>query len=68
MANEIDINNRIIAVVTEIENKEKVNGGGAPFFFTENEDETEEISMLLARVTLGMVHDLGNGVKVVIKH
>ncbi|MFW6238325.1 MAG: capping complex subunit for YIEGIA [Halanaerobiales bacterium] len=68
MANEIDINNRIIAVVTEIENKEKVNGGGVPFFFTENEDETEEISMLLARVTLGMVHDLGNGVKVVIKH
>ncbi|MFW5999226.1 MAG: capping complex subunit for YIEGIA [Halanaerobiales bacterium] len=68
MSQDININNKIIAVVAEIDNKKKVGGGGAPFFFTESEDETEAISMLLARVTLGMVHDLGNGVKVVIKH
>lgn len=57
----------ILAVITSKYNKEKV-GGGAPIFYTEDENEMEKISMLLARLTLGMVHDLENGVKIIIKH
>ena len=65
---ETSITNEIIAIITEKNNKDKVSGSGAPIFYTENEDNLEQISMLLARITLGMVHDLGNGVKVIIKH
>lgn len=60
-------NNSILAVIVPKENKEKV-AGGVPIFYTEDERELEEISMLLARLTLGMVHDLGNGVKIIMKH
>ncbi len=60
-------NNSILAVIVQKENKEKV-AGGVPIFYTEDERELEEISMLLARLTLGMVHDLGNGVKIIMKH
>lgn len=60
-------NNSILAVIVQKENKEKV-AGGVPIFFTEDERELEEISMLLARLTLGMVHDLGNGLKIIMKH
>lgn len=60
-------NNSILAVIVQKENNEKV-AGGVPIFYTEDERELEEISMLLARLTLGMVHDLGNGVKIIMKH
>ncbi|MCG8513380.1 MAG: hypothetical protein MI740_04505 [Halanaerobiales bacterium] len=60
-------NNSILAVIVQKENKAKV-AGGVPIFYTEDERELEEISMLLARLTLGMVHDLGNGVKIIMKH
>ncbi len=67
MSEEISATNQIIAVITSNKNKEKVSGG-VPMFFADNEEEMEEISTLLARITLGMVHDLGNGIKVIIKH
>lgn len=59
---------KIMAVITLKENKEKVGGGGVPLFFADDRSEMEEISTLLARLTLGMVHDLENGVKLIIKH
>lgn len=67
MSEEISATNQIIAIITENENKDKVSGG-VPIFFTANEKETEEVSALLARATLGMVHDLGNGINIIIKH
>ena len=62
------LTNNIIAIVINKKNKDKVGESGAPVFYTDNNQELEQISMLLARLTLGMVHDLGNGVKVIIKH
>lgn len=58
----------IMAVISLQNNKEKVGGGGVPFFFAEDKKEMEEISTLLARLTLGMIHDLGNGIRIIIKH
>ncbi|MEJ6950596.1 capping complex subunit for YIEGIA [Natronospora cellulosivora (SeqCode)] len=58
---------RILAVITTKENEFKV-GGGAPIFYVKDDEEQEDISMILARLTMGMVHDLGNGVKIVIRH
>ncbi len=57
----------ILAIITRKENHNKV-AGGLPIFFAEDEQEMERISTLLARITLGMVHDLENGVKIIIKH
>lgn len=57
----------ILAIITNETNRDKV-GGGIPIFITESKEEMEKVSSLLARLTLGMVHDLENGVKVVIRH
>ena len=67
MSENTSITNNIVAVITRRKDKDKV-AGGAPIFVTKSETELDEVSMLLARITLGMVHDLGNGVKVIIKH
>ncbi len=64
---DININNEILAVVTLKENAVKV-AGGAPIFLVEDEKELKEITMLLARITLGMVHDLKNGVYILVRH
>lgn len=67
MESDTNLTNNIIAIVTNKDNRKKIDGG-VPIFYTENDEQLEEISVLLARITLGMVHDLGNGVKVIIKH
>ncbi len=64
---DININNEILAVVTLKGNAVKV-AGGAPIFLVEDEKELKEITMLLARITLGMVHDLKNGVYILVRH
>ena len=65
---EVSLNNIILAIIVLKEEKYKVGSGGVPIFYVKNKEEQEKISMLLARITLGMVHDLGNGVKLIIKH
>ncbi|MFW5998305.1 MAG: capping complex subunit for YIEGIA [bacterium] len=67
MESNTNLTNEIIAIITNKENSDKIDGG-VPIFYTDNDEQLEEISMLLARITLGMVHDLGNGVKLIIKH
>ena len=68
MSDEVTLHNEIVAIITEYDNKKMVGGGGVPVFYTKDEEETEDISMILARINLGMVHDLDNGVKVIIRH
>lgn len=62
----VEIVNNIVAIVTM--NREKVESGFAPVFYSENEDESEKIALILAKVTMGMVHNLENGVYVIVKH
>ena len=57
----------ILAIITKNKNRQKV-GGGVPIFYADDDQEMEKVSALLARLTLGMVHDLENGVKIIIKH
>ena len=58
---------RILAVVICRENKEKI-GGGAPIFYVQNKQEQKRVSMLLSRILMGMVHDLENGIKIIVQH
>lgn len=46
----------------------KVAGGGCPVFFAADQAEQEKISLILARILGGIVHDLENGVLFICKH
>lgn len=56
----------ILAVVCQ--DMGKVNPGGCPVFFAANNEEQERTSLLLARIMGGIVHDLENGLYIIVKH
>ncbi|MGR6836500.1 capping complex subunit for YIEGIA [Syntrophomonas erecta] len=56
----------ILAIITLDTNK--VNGGGCPVFLAENQDQQKKMSLYLARVLGGNVHDLENGVYFISRH
>ena len=56
----------ILAVITM--DREKVSAGGAPIFFASDKEEQEKVAVTLARVTEGVIHDLENGVFILVKH
>ncbi len=56
---------QILAVVTL--DKSQVYYG-APVFLTHNEDEQERMAVSLSGILNAMVHDLGNGTYVLVKH
>lgn len=64
----MDINNYILAIITTKKNKNKVDSGATPVFYADNKEELEYIAQLISRLTISMVHDLGNGVYILIKH
>ncbi|MFW6305976.1 MAG: capping complex subunit for YIEGIA [Bacillota bacterium] len=61
------MDNNILAIITTTEKRNNVSGG-VPIFLTDDKEELEKVSSLLARLTLGMVHDLENGIKIIIRH
>ena len=56
----------ILAVITL--DREKVGTGGTPVFFASDQEEQEKIAIYLARITEGVIHDLENGVYILVKH
>ena len=56
----------ILAVITT--DLTRVSGGGAPIFRVESQDELERVSLYLSRILEGAIHDLENGVYVIIGH
>lgn len=54
----------ILAVITQ----DPQLVGGAPVFIASSQEEQERIALYLSRVLDGMVHDLGNGVFVIVNH
>ena len=55
----------LLAVVTI--NKEAV-GGDIPIFFASTEDEQVRVAGVLSNILKAMVHDVGNGVFIIVKH
>ncbi len=55
----------LLAVVTS--NKEAV-GGDIPIFFAATEEEQSRIAGVLSQVLKAMVHEIGNGVYIIVKH
>ncbi|NMB00510.1 MAG: hypothetical protein GX971_03160 [Firmicutes bacterium] len=56
----------ILAVVTNEQGK--VDGGGAPIFYAKDEEELTELALLIAKFLGAAVHDLHNGVLVIVRH
>jgi len=56
----------ILAVITTDRNK--VMTGGAPIFLADNAEEQQKISLYLAKILKGMVHDMENGVYIIVRH
>ena len=56
----------ILAVITQ--NREKVGMGGTPVFFASDQEEQEKIATYPSRITEGVIHDLENGVYILVKH
>ncbi len=60
------LNEYILAIVTG--DMSKVQSGGCPVFLAADRKEQERISLLLARILGGVVHDLENGIYFICKH
>ena len=56
----------ILAIITQ--EKEKVTGAGTPVFLASNQEEQDKVALYLARITEGVIHDLENGVYILVKH
>ncbi len=62
---DIGIKENIIALVSLNKN---VSSSSAPIFFVDSEEKQEETALLIAKITMGMVHDLRNGVYAIVRH
>ncbi|MBS4539706.1 hypothetical protein GOQ27_14625 [Clostridium sp. D2Q-11] len=63
---DIGIKEAILAIITT--NKDVVQGGSVPVFYANDKEEMEQIALKVAKVTLGMIHDLENDCFVVVRH
>lgn len=63
---DVGIKDKILAVVTLDE--KKIISSGVPIFMAEDQKELEKTSLLIAKITTGMVHDLENGCYIIVKH
>ncbi|MCG8542006.1 MAG: hypothetical protein MJA82_19015 [Clostridia bacterium] len=62
---DIGIKESIVALVSL--NKDVISSS-VPIFFVDSEEKQEETAILIAKITMGMVHDLRNGVYAIVKH
>ncbi|HHU61303.1 MAG: hypothetical protein QM401_11985 [Bacillota bacterium] len=56
---------RILAIITL--GRDKV-ASGVPIFYAKDQEEQDNLCLLLSRILGAAVHDLQNGVKVIVKH
>ncbi|HEX3011854.1 MAG TPA: hypothetical protein VHQ70_07435 [Syntrophomonadaceae bacterium] len=63
---DIEIKDYLLAIITI--NLENVSGGGCPIFLAKDEEEQQKLGIYLARILGGIVHDLENGVYLIVKH
>ncbi|MEW5784759.1 MAG: hypothetical protein AB1767_06770 [Bacillota bacterium] len=63
---ETSISKYILAVIAR--DPGLIAGGGAPVFIARDQVEQDRIATYLARITEGIVHDLENGLYILVKH
>ncbi|WP_053956915.1 capping complex subunit for YIEGIA [Inediibacterium massiliense] len=60
------IKDNIVAIVTT--DKNMISTTTVPVFYANSQEQQEKTALLVAKVTMGMVHDLENGSYVIVKH
>ncbi len=60
------IKDSIVAIITI--DKSVVSSNTVPVFYANSEEHQERLALLIAKITMGMVHDLENGSYVVVRH
>ncbi len=58
----------ILALVVLEEVRDNVSSGKAPAFYVTTKKEQERVALLVSRIIKAMVHDLENGVYILVKH
>lgn len=58
----------IIAVVVTVDQQEIVQTGDVPILIAQDVTEQEKIAVFLSRTTKSMIHQLPNGVQILIRH
>lgn len=61
----IELKGQIVAVVTT--QPERVDGSTL-VIHAQDEKEMEQIALTVAKTTMGMVHDLGGGTYIIVRH
>jgi len=65
----MEVNKIIIATVVLPESKDRVLAGGTgAVYLARDPEEQQRISMYLSRISEGVIHDLENGVLLIVKH
>lgn len=59
---------RILAIVVLEQVRNKVASGGAPLFIATDAEEQNNLALALSRVLEGMVHELAQGIYVIVRH
>ena len=62
---DVTATNQVLAVITTA--RDRV-GGSAPIFYVDDFSELEQVAVYLSRVFMAAIHDLGNGVHIIVKH
>ncbi len=62
---DVSLQHSILAAVTIDQTKV---GGGIPVFYATNQKELEQLATYISKITLGAVHDLGNGTYIIVRH
>lgn len=65
---DVKIQEKILSIVVLNKAGHKVKPGGVPVFMAADEEEQEKLGLFLSRILNGMVHDLENGVYIIVKH
>lgn len=56
------------AVLAVIAQDPQIVSGGAPIFIASSQAEQEKIALYLSKILKGMIHELGNGVMIIVNH
>lgn len=63
------LNKVILASVVMEDSADKiVSGGTGPVYLARGEKEQQRIAMYLSRITEGVIHDLENGILIIVSH
>lgn len=45
-----------------------ISGGTGPIFVARDREEQQRIAMYMSRITEGVIHDLENGILIIVRH